>query len=172
LVTKRPKNDLPQEVLGTVYWTEGAGYQLNVTIAEGVTRVVNVEFINDKWYLLDETTDSFKTDSSSKFQRNQFGVGHWPEEHLKNPKNLVFAIAPSFGDYLSQGTEMASTSNPEPPAQINMGGGTIPKGKRKEDNEETGNGGGLRGKAPELFDGDRSKSKAFISDMQIYFKIN
>jgi hypothetical protein len=67
---------------------------------------------------------------------------------------------------------MASTSATTPPAQINMGGGTIPKGKKKEDHEENGNGGGLRGKAPELFDGDRTKSKAFISDIRIYFKIN
>jgi hypothetical protein len=59
-----------------------------------------------------------------------------------------------------------------PPAQINMGGGTIPKGKKKDDYKENGNGGGLRGKAPELFDGDRTKSKVFISDIQIYFKIN
>jgi hypothetical protein len=68
---------------------------------------------------------------------------------------------------------MASMSgtNP-PPAQINMGGGTIPKGKKKDDHEETGNGGGLQGKAPETFDGDRTKSKVFISDIQIYFKIN
>jgi hypothetical protein len=68
---------------------------------------------------------------------------------------------------------MASASRTTPPpAQINMGGGSIPKGKKKDDHEETGNGGGLRGKAPETFDGDRTKSKAFISDIQIYFKIN
>jgi hypothetical protein len=60
---------------------------------------------------------------------------------------------------------MASTSAATPPAQINMGGGTIPKGKKKDNHKENGNGGGLRGKAPELFDGDRTKSKAFISDI-------
>jgi hypothetical protein len=59
-----------------------------------------------------------------------------------------------------------------PPAQINMGGGIILKGKRKDNHEENRNGGGLRGKAPKVFDGDRTKSKAFISDIQIYFKIN
>jgi hypothetical protein len=53
-----------------------------------------------------------------------------------------------------------------------MGGGTIPKGKKKDDHEENRNRGGLRGKAPKLFDGERTKSKAFISDIQIYFKIN
>jgi hypothetical protein len=53
-----------------------------------------------------------------------------------------------------------------------MGGGVIPKGKKKEDQEDNGNGGGLWGKAPELFDGDRAKSKAFISDIWIYFQIN
>jgi hypothetical protein len=68
---------------------------------------------------------------------------------------------------------MASASGTTPPpAQINMGGGTIPKGKKKDDHEETENGGGLQGKAPEIFDGDRTKSKVFTSDIQIYFKIN
>jgi hypothetical protein len=68
---------------------------------------------------------------------------------------------------------MASTSGTTPPpAQINMGKGTISKGKKKDDHKETGNGGGLRGKVPKTFDGDRTKSKAFILDIQIYFKIN
>jgi len=43
--------------------------------------------------------------------------------------------------------------------------------ERKEENSDHG-GGGLRGKAPELFNGDRTKSKAFISDLRIYFQIN
>jgi hypothetical protein len=38
---------------------------------------------------------------------------------------------------------MASTSVMTPPAQINMGGGTIPKGKKKDEQEENGNEGGL-----------------------------
>jgi hypothetical protein len=68
---------------------------------------------------------------------------------------------------------MASTSVTTPlSAQINVGGGTTPKWKKKDDHKENGNGGGLRGKALELFDGDRTKSKVFISDIQIYFKIN
>jgi hypothetical protein len=46
-----------------------------------------------------------------------------------------------------------------------------PSSKRR-DEEHEGNGGGLRGKAPEIFDGDRTKSKAFISDLRIYFQIN
>jgi hypothetical protein len=61
---------------------------------------------------------------------------------------------------------MASTSmTTPPPAQINMGEGIILKGKKKDDPEENRSEGGLRGKAPELFDGDRTKSKAFISDV-------
>ena len=43
---------------------------------------------------------------------------------------------------------------------------------QKKEEGSDGNGGGLRGKAPELFNGDRTKSKAFISDLQIYFQIN
>jgi hypothetical protein len=38
---------------------------------------------------------------------------------------------------------MASMSVTTPPAQINMGGGTIPKGKKKDDHKENGNEGGL-----------------------------
>jgi hypothetical protein len=38
---------------------------------------------------------------------------------------------------------MASTSATTPPPQINMGEGTIPKGKKKDNQEENGNGGGL-----------------------------
>jgi hypothetical protein len=102
--------------------------------------------------------------------RDHTGIGNWPDDHLNNPKNLVLTTAPSFGDFLHQGLTMASTSaTTPPPAQINMGGGTISKGKKKDDQEESGSGGGLQGKAPELFDGDRTKSKAFISDVRIYF---
>jgi hypothetical protein len=38
---------------------------------------------------------------------------------------------------------MASTSATTPPTQINMGGGTISKGKKKDDHKENGNRGGL-----------------------------
>jgi hypothetical protein len=38
---------------------------------------------------------------------------------------------------------MASMSVTTPPAQINMRGGTIPKGKKKDDQEKNGSGGGL-----------------------------
>jgi hypothetical protein len=39
---------------------------------------------------------------------------------------------------------MASASATTPPlAQINMGGRTIPKGKKRDNHEENGNGGGL-----------------------------
>jgi hypothetical protein len=165
-------NDLPGEVLGTVYWTEQVGYQLNVTSKDGTTQVLNVEFINDEWYLLEGSPNGYRTNSSGKVPKEHTGIGNWPDDHPNNPKNIVFATAPSFGDFLLQGRTMASTSGTTPPpAQINMGGRTIPKGKKKDNHEENGNR-GLRGKAPELFDRDRTKSKAFISDIQIYFKIN
>jgi hypothetical protein len=171
-VNRRPTNDLPSEVLGTVYWTEQVGYQLNVTSTDGTTRVLDVEFINDEWYLLEVSPDGYRTDTSGRVPSEHTGIGKWPDDHPNNPKNLVLATAPSFGDFLLQGRTMASASRTTPPpTQINMGG-SIPKGKKKDDHEETGNGGGLRGKAPETFDGDRTKSKAFISDIQIYFKIN
>jgi hypothetical protein len=139
---------------------------------DGTTKVLNVEFINDKWYLLEGSPNGYRTDVLGKVPKEHTRIGNWLDDHPNNPKNIVFATAPSFGDFLLQGQTMASTSaTTPPPAQINMGG-VIPKGKKKEDQEENGNGGGLRGKVPKLFDGDRTKSKAFISDIRIYFRIN
>jgi hypothetical protein len=143
-VTRQPTNDLPGEVLGTVYWTEGVGYQLNVTSRDGTTQVLNVEFINDKWYLLEGSPNGYRTDVSGKVPKEHTGIGNWLDDHPNNPKNIVFATASSFEDFLLQGQTMASTSATTPsPAQINMGGGNIPKGKKKDDHEENGNGGGL-----------------------------
>jgi hypothetical protein len=158
-------NDLPGEVLGTVYWTEGVGYQLNIAANDGTTKVLDVEFINDDWYLLQGTTHGYRTDTLGKVPKDHTRIGNWPDDHPNNPKNLVLATAPSFEDFIQQGLTMASTFATTPPAQINMRGGIIPKGKKKDDQEENGSGGGLRGKAPELFNGDRTKSKAFISDV-------
>jgi hypothetical protein len=146
---------------------------LNVTSKDGTTQVLDVEFINDEWYLLEGSPNGYQTDISGKVPKEHTGIENWPDDHPNNPKNIVLATAPSFGDFLLQGQTMASTSGlTTPPAQINMGGGNIPKGKKKDDHKENGNGEGLRGKAPEVFDGDRTKSKVFISDIQIYFKIN
>jgi hypothetical protein len=146
---------------------------LNVASRDGTTQVLDVEFINDKWYLLEGSPNGYRTDIFRKVPKDHTGIGNWLDDHPNNPKNIFFATAPSFGDFLLQGQMMASTSaTTPPPAQINMRGGVILKGKKKDDHEENENGGGLLGKAPELFDGDRTKSKAFISDIRIYFKIN
>jgi hypothetical protein len=145
---------------------------LNVATNDGTTKVLNVKFINDEWYLLQEMTNGYRTDTSGKVLRDHTRIGNWPDDHPNNPKNLILATASSFRDFLQQGLTIASMSVTTPPAQINMGGGTIPKGKKKDDQEENGSRGGLRGKAPKLFDGDRTKLKVFISDMRIYFRIN
>jgi hypothetical protein len=116
---------------------------LNVTSRDRTTQVLDVEFINDEWYLLEGSPNGYRTDISGKVPRENTGIGNWPDNHPNNPKNIVFATAPSFGDFLLQGQTMASTSTTPPPAQINMGGGTIPKGKKKDDHEENGNRGGL-----------------------------
>jgi hypothetical protein len=117
---------------------------LNVISKDGTTQVLDIEFINDEWYLLEVSSNGYQTDISGKVPKEHTGIGNWPDDHLNNPKNLVLATAPSFGDFLLRGQNMASTSGTTPPpAQINMGGGTIPKGKKKDDHEETGNGGGL-----------------------------
>jgi hypothetical protein len=143
-VTRRPTNDLPGKVLGTVYWTEQVEYQLNVTSRDETTQILDVEFINDEWYLLEGSPNRYRTNISGKVPKEHTGIGNWLDDHPNNPKNIVFATTPSFGDFLLQGQTMASTSaTTPPPAQINMGGGTIPKGKKKDDHKENGNGGGL-----------------------------
>ena len=63
-------------------------------------------------------------------------------------------------------------SNPQP--KINMGGGSKLKKKEgtQEKEEDTETEGGLRGKASETFNGDRTKSKEFLSELRIYFQLN
>ena len=161
-VHKQTENDLPSEVLGTAYWTEGLEYQVEVPTKEGTTKVIDIEFINDDWYLLVPTATGYETDSTGKFEKNQFRIGAWPDDHLRNPKNLVLATVSSFGDFLNQG--MLSQDTETPQTQINMEGGSFSK-KKQPNNPDNNGGGGLRGKASEIFDGDRSKSKVFTTEL-------
>jgi Retrotransposon gag protein len=112
------------------------------------------------------TKEGYKTNPLGQLPRNHFGLGYWPEDHPKNPKNLVLATAPSFGDFILEGIEKTQA-----PAMTTEPTASSFKGKNKDEPEE-GNGGSLRGKAPEVFNGDRTKSKNFISDLRIYFQIN
>jgi hypothetical protein len=107
-------NDLPGEVLGTVYWTKGVGYQLNVTSRDRTTQVLDVEFINDEWYLLKGTTHGYQTNTSGKVPTDYTRISNWPDNHPNNPKNLVLATAPSFRDFIQQGLTMASMSAATP----------------------------------------------------------
>ena len=66
---------------------------------------------------------------------------------------------------------MATKQAAESSTQINMEEGPVPKGKKETDQEDAGNG-GLKGKTPNIFDGDQAKSKAFLSGTKIYFCIN
>jgi hypothetical protein len=174
VVTRRQKDDLLSKVTRTVKWTEDIGYQLDVLLEqEGQFRVYNVEFINDKWYLLAPTAEGYKTNLEGELEPHHWGTGLWPENHPQNPKNLLLAKVPSFGKLLEEGLkEMTSSSNAAPPPEPPL----ITKGKEKqkprEDEPLSSNGGNFRGKAPDVFDGDRTKSKAFISNMVVYFKIN
>jgi hypothetical protein len=73
---------------------------LNVTSTDGTTQVLDVEFINDEWYLLEVSPDGYRTDTSGRVPSEHTGIGKWPDNHPNNPKNLVLATAPSFGDFL------------------------------------------------------------------------
>jgi hypothetical protein len=177
VVTQRKEDDLPTEVKGLgVRWTENLGYQIQVPLeGQEQEKTYDVEFINNRWYLLTLTTEGYKTIISAKLNPYQWDTGLWPEDHSKNPKNLIIATAESFGDYLEGGLRQMSgtTTTPGPSAPPPA----ISKGKKKEQPKEeeetpTNSGRSFRGKAPETFDGDRTKSKAFISDMTIYMKVN
>ena len=54
-----------------------------------------------------------------------------------------------------------------------MGGAPVeaPTGNTNEPGEES-KAGSLKGKAPEVFSGDRTKSKAFLTGLKIYFTLN
>jgi hypothetical protein len=71
VVTRRQTNDLPQKVKGKVHWTEGIGYQAEVpTKQEGQYRIFDIEFINNKWYQLANTTEGYKTTTKGELQPN------------------------------------------------------------------------------------------------------
>jgi hypothetical protein len=119
---------------------------------------------------LASTSEGFKTTTEGELQPNQWGLGYWPEDHPKNPKNIILTTAPLFREYIEQGLKtMASSSAGKAP--------TSSKGKKKQEPIEeeeitTTRWGNFQGKAPNVFDGDRTKSKAFIADLKIYFRIN
>lgn len=92
----------------------------------------------------------------------------WPKQR---PKDTVIATAPSFGDFLLEQGITMMTQPPQP--EINMGGGSRQKKKEATKKEEdTGNKGSLKGKAPETFNGDWTKSKEFLSELHVYFQLN
>ena len=159
------------EVKGSIFWTT-EGYRLQVPLENGSTTDIHVELINDKWFILDPRPDGgFQTNIHGQIPEGRFGIGNF------NPNPIILHTAPSFGDIIAAGmADQTGTQGQDagpPPAQINMGGGSIPKkGKQREENQEGDGGGNLRGKAPETFDGDRTKSNAFLSDLQIYFELN
>jgi hypothetical protein len=67
------------------------------------TKVLDIEFINDEWYLLEGSPSGYQTDISGKVPKEHTRIGNWPDDHLNNPKNIIFATAPLFGDFLLQG---------------------------------------------------------------------
>ena len=174
VINRRLTDDLLPEVLGKVYWEEDFGYRLDIKLRDDTTKVFDVEFINDNWYLLEETNEGYKTNASGLIPENNLGTGYWPSAHPKNPKNLVLAMAPSFGDFLAQGTSAMTQNQPNLAPQINMGGApvTAPITQTDEPGEEN-KAGSLKGKAPEIFAGDRTQiKKLFLTRLKIYFTLN
>ena len=118
MINRRSTDDLLPEVLGKVYWEEGLGYRLDIELKDNNTKVFDVEFINDNWYLLEETEEGYKTNASGKIPENELRTGYWPSAHPKNPKNLVLAVAPNFRDFLAQGLSTMTQNQPNPPKSI------------------------------------------------------
>ena len=78
MIERRSTDDLLPEVLGKVYWEEGLGYRLDIELKDNNTKVFDVEFINDNWYLLEETEEGYKTNASGLIPENDLGTGYWP----------------------------------------------------------------------------------------------
>jgi hypothetical protein len=126
---------------------------------------VPVEFINDHWYLLEWHKDSFQTNISRIFQTGWNRTRTWPENHPNNPYK-VLETAPLFRNFLLGNMAMNTQETKATPKAIPA------RNTKKNNNEPHQGNGSLKGKAPKVFDRDRSKSKAFISDLRIYFQIN
>ena len=190
VVTRRAQDDLSQEVKGTVYWESGFGYRLTGTTTEGSTVTYNVELINDQWYQIRAHQGRYYTNKNGEIPLGGFGsgrVGQTEPAQQQDPDVQIQTLdyKPTVLDQDTVDALLATGMDPQQQpqdasTQINMGGGpmatdptpiqTVAPAKDEEEERETG--GGFKGKAPTIFDGDRTKSKAFISDLDIYFRIN
>ena len=128
----RTSDDLPQEVKGTVYWTKGLDYQVNIMVEDQtrtITRIIDIEFINDKWFILEPTTEGYQTNVSRKFPKEAHGTDNWSKKHPKNPQNVILATAESFRNFLLGQGKSTRMSTPQP--EINMKEGSKMKKKKK-----------------------------------------
>ena len=80
LIQRRLSDDLLPEVKGNAYWAEGIGYRVNREI-NGVTRAIDIEFVDDDWYILDSTPQGYRTSEQGRVPRLQLGLGYWPIGH-------------------------------------------------------------------------------------------
>ena len=105
------------EILGKVYWEEGLGYRLDIEL--------------ERQYYPKSLTLSLSTTTGISARRNRAkAIKQTPRDlvendlgavigsaHRKNPKNLVLAIAPSFGHFAERGTcFLCMRTNPTPHA--------------------------------------------------------
>ena len=154
LIQRRLSDDLLLEVKGSAYWAQGIGYRVNREI-NGVTRAIDIEFVDDDWYILDSTPQGYRTNGQGKVPRLQLGLGYWPIGHPRHP------------DYQTIEQTLPPAMSQEPMAQTSAGPESQIKSPKDQSEE-----GGFKGSKPDVFDGDRKKSNAFITDLEIYFRIN
>ena len=85
----RLADDLPSHIKGTAYWrtlegTPGGPYHIPFNNNEAS---LPVEFINDDWYVLFWTDDSYNTTPQHKLDRGEYRVGWWNESDIQYPEN-------------------------------------------------------------------------------------
>ena len=110
----------------------------------------DVEFINNQWWNLKKNGLYWITRTDWKIPIREAGTGYWPDQYPNNPNYQTIAQMAQIA------AAMTRTKTPRPATPT----------------QDTEKAGGLRGKAPEVFTRDQKESKKFISELNVYFKIN
>jgi hypothetical protein len=197
-VERRTTDDLPSGLKGTVYWEDEVGYRLETqerfydvefinenwylldVTKEGTRTKLSGRLHHGKYgtgYRQKENTKPSPyhippTDAPRPKQKEMSTsttpvpqVAPTPETNttMQSDSQNVTLTAAEYLHYLNLLRQREQEKQPEPLKRTNTPDQT---------NDEQGTKGGLRGNPPQTFDGDRKKSRSFISDLQIYFQIN
>jgi len=198
LIHRRTQNDLPAEVLGNRCWIQSRDDQESGYVIDNprTTQQIPVEFINDRWYQLQQQRAGYCTRNQLRLARvNKLRLGSLPivSDNLE-PMTSPVQPGPST-EVITAGLHHIVTTqgtNPlieEGPPSIMTSieqniaqGGEIPLSyppvaavnatDEAQSSTNEGGQGSLKGSPPKEFDGTRSKSETFGDDFSIYQRIN